>query len=107
MNDAWYATRWRSRRPALGRVLLGRTAEPVGRVPAVVEIEPPVPLPVPLAPAPDGRADAADEPAAPEPAELEPAEPDWGGGLPDGRFAGGGPVRCWRRRLALLTCRPR
>lgn len=70
------------------------------RVPALVGFE----LAVELAPtaaaelalAPLGRLDAPDVP--------DPGEPAWlGGGLPGGRFGGGVPARCWRRRLALLT----
>jgi hypothetical protein len=82
-------------------VLLGRTVEPVVLVAAAAGLVPTPELPLEaLALVPLGRAEAAD---APDPAEL-----DWlGGGLPDGRLAGGEPARCWRRRLALLTWLPR
>jgi hypothetical protein len=97
-NDGWAALRWRSRRPARGRVvLLGRTVEAVVLVPALVGHVAAAELALAgLVPAPELALDAA------------PLELDWlGGGLPIGRFAGGVPARCWRRRLALLTWLPR
>jgi len=98
--------RWRSRRPARGRVeLLGRTADPVVLAVALAVLAPAAAaalgLPLDAVPLdPLGRADAA---AAPDPVALD----GFGGGLPVGRFAGGVPARCWRRRLALLTWLPR
>jgi hypothetical protein len=112
-NDGWAALRWRSRRPARGRVvLLGRTVEAVVLVPALVGLVPAAELALAgLVPAPELALDAA--PLAPlgrvaATDALDPLELDWlGGGLPIGRFAGGVPARCWRRRLALLTWVPR
>jgi hypothetical protein len=81
-------------------VLLGRTADAVVRVLAPVGLAALGFALVPLALAPLGRMDAADAP--------DPVEADWlGGGLPVGRFGGGVPARCWRRRLVLLTWLPR